>query len=414
MKKLNKIFNYLLIFAVFFAFGINTSYAAPKSTTINREGVMGSAIGESYNWAKFKTTDGKTAYCMDVEKKWPEKTITMTYSSDADSGVRYILENGYPNKYIYDNGGDMDRFITQAAVWWYLAETGQTGALSKDFTTDGADPYKIRPLIQKLVNDAKNAKANETLSIKHVLGAESMSLSLDQKYFGSSVIKFYTTGTETYTIDASNAPEGTIFTDLDGNVKKTFKSGDSVLVKVPTDNVSSSMKFKITAKATMTSNKAAIYSPSDSSYQRVVALYPETEEVTDEATFAIAVAKPKVCVDYVIVGNVKPDASLTDPTPGKTCYEKGTKYTEEKELTTRQENCKFNGWYTSSDLTGKWTNGSELNKNMTLYGEWKCGSTIVVPNTAANIPLIILGSGLLIIAVGVGIILYRGKKLENK
>ena len=48
-----------------------------------------------------------------------------------------------------------------------------------------------------------------------------------------------------------------------------------------------------------------------------------------------------MCVDYVIVGDVRPDPDLTDPTPGTSCYDKGTKYNQEKELTTRQENCKF-------------------------------------------------------------------------
>ena len=90
------------------------------------------------------------------------------------------------------------------------------------------------------------------------------------------------------------------------------------------------------------------------------------------------------------------------------------KYNQEKELTTRQENCKFDGWYTNEDLTGKWTDGTALNKDMTLYGAWDCGTTVTVPNTAATLPLIILGVGLVIIAGGVAIVVYRDKKLNAK
>ena len=51
---------------------------------------------------------------------------------------------------------------------------------------------------------------------------------------------------------------------------------------------------------------------------------------------------------------------------------------------------------------------------MTLYGAWDCGTTVTVPNTAATLPLIILGVGLVIIAGGVAIVVYRDKKLNAK
>ena len=147
---------------------------------------------------------------------------------------------------------------------------------------------------------------------------------------------------------------------------------------------------------------------------RLNLLYNDNTNLSKTISFTAKVDKPKVCVDYVIVGDVRPDPDLTDPTPGTSCYDKGTKYNQEKELTTRQENCKFDGWYTNEDLTGKWTDGTALNKDMTLYGAWDCGTTVTVPNTAATLPLIILGVGLVIIAGGVAIVVYRDKKLNAK
>ena len=147
--------------------------------------------------------------------------------------------------------------------------------------------------------------------------------------------------------------------------------------------------------------------------ERQYILVHDNEELSKTVSLTAKVDKPKVCVDYVIVGDVRPDPALTDPTPGTSCYDKGTKYNQEKGLTTRQENCKFNGWYTKENLTGKWVDGTALNKNMTLYGAWDCGTTVTVPNTAANISFIILGVGVLVIASGVAIIIYRDKKLKS-
>jgi len=47
---------------------------------------------------------------------------------------------------------------------------------------------------------------------------------------------------------------------------------------------------------------------------------------------------------------------------------------------------------------------------MTLYGAWDCGTSINVPNTAANLSLMILGVGIVVIGAGVGIVLYRNNK----
>ena len=71
MKNIKKVFNgfiALLIVAVVSVTLMPSINAAPNNPTINREGVMVSYIGENYNWAKFKTSDGKIAYCMDLAK----------------------------------------------------------------------------------------------------------------------------------------------------------------------------------------------------------------------------------------------------------------------------------------------------------------------------------------------------------
>ena len=412
MKKIFNIVLSLLIVAIISITSIVTINAAPKSVTIDREGVMVSYIGENYKWAKFRTSDGKVAYCLDLAKKWPERATSVSLIGEGDAGLTYILANGYPYKSIKGND-DQDRFITQAAVWWYLSDTGQTGKLSEDITTNSADPYGLRSYIQKLVSDAKNAKASAKPTLNVNVSNSNMKLSSDGNYFISESIKPSLTGTSTYKVSVSGAPNGTIITDANGKSQTTFKSGDAFQVRIPSNALGQSTTIKVTVSATGATTKAYIYQPSDTSYQRVAVLYTDNTDLSKTINLTAKVDKPKVCVDYVIVGDVRPDPNLTDPTPGTSCYDKGTKYDQEKELTTRQENCKFNGWYTSEDLTGKWVDGTALNKNLTLYGAWDCGTSITVPNTAASISLIILGVGLVVIIGGVAIIIYRDKKLKT-
>ena len=415
MKKMKKIFGTiltLLIVAVVSITSMATIYAAPKNISVDREGVMVSYIGENYKWAKFRTSDGKVAYCMDLGKTWPERKTDLSLVGEGDAGLTYILSNGYPYKSIVGND-DQDRFITQAAVWWYLSDTGQTGKLSDDFTTNAADPYGLRSYIQKLVSDAKNAKASSAPTLDVKVNNSDMSLSSDGNYFISEEITPTLTGTSSYKVSVSGAPSGTTITNTSGRLQTTFKSGEKFQVRIPSNALGQTTTIKVTVSATGATSKAYVYQPSDSSMQRLTVLYTDNTDLSKTINLTAKVDKPKVCVDYVIVGDVRPNPDLTDPTPGTSCYDKGTKYDQENELTTRQENCKFNGWYTSEDLTGKWVDGTALNNNLTLYGAWDCGTSINVPNTAANISFIILGVGLLVIAGGVAIIIYRDKKLKS-
>ena len=415
MKKMKKIFGTiltLLIVAVVSITSMATIYAAPKNISVDREGVMVSYIGENYKWAKFRTSDGKVAYCMDLGKSWPERKTDLSLVGEGDAGLTYILSNGYPYKSIVGND-DQDRFITQAAVWWYLSDTGQTGKLSDDFTTNAADPYGLRSYIQKLVSDAKNAKASSAPTLDVKVNNSDMSLSSDGNYFISEEITPTLTGTSSYKVSVSGAPTGTTITNTSGQSQTTFKSGEKFQVRIPSNALGQTTTIKVTVSATGATSKAYVYQPSDSSMQRLTVLYTDNTDLSKTINLTAKVDKPKVCVDYVIVGDVRPNPDLTDPTPGTSCYDKGTKYDQENELTTRQENCKFNGWYTSEDLTGKWVDGTALNNNLTLYGAWDCGTSINVPNTAANISFIILGVGLLVIAGGVAIIIYRDKKLKS-
>ena len=416
MKKLTSILC-LLLLTVMFTFTGKSVNAAPKTATINSKGVMGALIGDSYEWNKFKIDD-KIAYCVDLGKNWSPDGTKVSLVKEADAGVRYILENGYPYKYPYSGNADASRYITQAAVWWYLADTGQTSKLSDDFTTNSPDTYNARPIIKQLVAGAKSAKAYANPSLTVSGASKDMTLSSDKKYYESKQVTVQLSGATTYKVTVSGA-NGAIATTMNGEAKSEFNAGENFMVKVPAESVTKTTNVTVNVTSAGTVTKAYIYAPADSSYQRVAALY--TDEVKLEKSINLTAVvntpgKEYVCVDYVIVGKVIPDPALTDPTPSRNCYDKGTKYTQERKLTTRQKGCVFKGWNLKEDLTGQWKDGTALNKNLTLYGAWECenGSIIRVPSTGANVPLTILLVGSIITAGGAGLYFYRSKKLSAK
>lgn len=414
MKKINKICSLLclmLIVMVTVVSSIGNVAAAPKSTTISKVGAMQSYIGEHNKWAMFQTSDDKVAYCMDVTKKWPEVSTNMAYAGEADAGVKYILENGYPYKNFTGNSA-YDRFITQAAIWWYLAET-QGSTLSDDFV-NGEDLFQIRQYVIGLKDAAKNAKnSSSNVSVDVAISSTNMNLSSDKKEYVSSEITANVSGASTFKVEISGA-SGATATSLDGTAKSEFSAGEKFLIKIPANSIGRTSNISVKVSASTSVKKAYIFKPGDDSYQRVAALYDESVSADKTITLTAKVDKDKVCVDYVIVGNVIPDPNLTDPTPGKNCYDKGTKYTQEKELTTRQSKCTFKGWFTNENLTGKWKDGTALNKDQTLYGAWDCeeGSVINVPSTAANTSIIILAVGLVAIAGGLGVYYFRNKNIK--
>lgn len=123
---------------------------------LSRRGVMVSYIGENYKWAKYDL-DSRTAYDANTAGEWPPKEADARLVGYGDAGILHILSNGYPFASIRGND-DLDRFITQAAVWTYMADMG-IGGLSADFTRDSADPYSIRQEIEALVKAAHALRA---------------------------------------------------------------------------------------------------------------------------------------------------------------------------------------------------------------------------------------------------------------
>ena len=316
MKKLQKHKFKLMILAVLIATlgifgitGINAASSAPTSFTANSEKILDGYIND-WNYGKLTSSLGGYVYCTDFHKGIPYN-VTMNLSKEAPAGLAYIISNGYPRVNITGNS-DMDYYITQAAVWWYLDDTTGSNNLPDSFKYTGSDPYNIRHYIVDLVEGGKKQTSYATPAISLINNDSTLNLTSDKKYYESNTISvktLYTTGN--YTISLSNAPSGTVVVNAStGATQTSFSPGESFKVRIPADSVDvGSLNITVTATATGSINKAYMYKSSESSKQDVMGslLYPETSTVTDQTNLTLETSKVTI---------TKIDADTEEPLAG--------------------------------------------------------------------------------------------------
>ena len=299
MKKLKMHKFKLMILAVLITtLGIftvtgNAASSAPTSFTANSEKLLEGYI-DNWHYGKLTSSLGGYVYCRDFNLGIPYG-VTMTLEGEAPAPIAYILSNGFPRTSITGND-DMDYYITQAALWWYMDLHMGTHNLPDAFKTTGSDPYNLRPHIIKLVEGAEGVTSYATPAISLVNNNPSLSLSSDKRYYESNAISvkaLYTTGN--YTISLTGAPSGTTVVNANsGAAQTTFATNESFKVRIPVDSVDVG-NLNITVKATATGsvNKAYMYKSSDPTKQSVFGsvLYPETSTITDETTLTLSTSK---------------------------------------------------------------------------------------------------------------------------
>ena len=278
MKKFCSALSMLMVFAVIFAFGAGKTLAAtvaPNSINIDRVDVLSDLVtNHSHGFTVFNTADGHWIYCMDVDKKSLYQNQGATLAGDADAGVLYLLQNGYPNKPI-TGGAEADKYITQAAIWWYVNEA----MMSDEFknATKQTDRYElvpkyIKPMVEK-ARAAKDTQAKPSMSLQ--VNDKTFTLSKDGKNYETALMSASLVGASKYKVEIVGGTNGMIIADEAGNAKNTFNSSERFKVVVPATDVTEQKDFKVKVTAEGIIQKAKIYKPTDSTYQRVVGLYDE-------------------------------------------------------------------------------------------------------------------------------------------
>ena len=137
-----------------FVFTYSMVDAIPNTVTVNKVGHAQNFIGNTdIAMPMLAAQDGTSVYCMDIDKKFLEGQ-SASLIGDGDAGLLYILQNGYPHR-SYKNNKEMDAYITQMAVWWYVAED----KLSNDFKNATGEAV-IRA---KLLTDSIKSKILENM-----------------------------------------------------------------------------------------------------------------------------------------------------------------------------------------------------------------------------------------------------------
>lgn len=334
---------------------------APQTITVKRTKVMESYIGDNNGFTAYATTDNVIVYCMELIKKGATTGTNYTFLEDADAGLAYIIENGYPNKSI-TNRDEIDQYITQSAVWWYLDEVTGAGNLSEAFQTTDKEAYPgIRDQIKKLVNDAKSASAASEPTMTVTINNINFGLSDDEKYYESDYVTVDLNGASEYQVEINN--ENASAVNENGEVKTTFTADEKFKIRLDASSVTDAASLDVKVKATGTVKQVATYNPSDSSFQKVVSSEVYTKNVGLEKTLTL---------------NVNPEKSNI---------------------------CKVeNGKYYGKD-------GREVDE--ATYNEECTSSVVAVPDTSANVPMVAIVGGLILIVAGASLIIYRYRTNKN-
>ena len=441
MKTLKKIMMGVITIALVFVMTLGNASAvsAPSTITVKEADYTRDFVGISnFGMTMFTTTDGTVIYCMDIDKKPLASGMTATFSENGDAGLLYILQNGYPKK-TYKNNRGMDAEITQMAIWWYLSES----KLSSEFK-NANDQYGIVTSTKKLVTEARNAKDTQaTPSMKVSNDGTTLTLTSDKKYYESGYMSATLTGAKTYNVSVNGGTKGTTVVDASGNTKTSFNSGDKFKVRVPASEVSSKLNITVSYSATGSVQKAKIYKPADTSYQRVVGLYEDEINLSEKTTLSLTPVRSCEYTGgkyYGKEGN-EVDEKQYNKECGHVCeYTDGKYYGRDGKVVgkkTYEKECSKSCEYTDGKYYGK--DGKVVDKKIyekecgtshiceytddKYYGasgvevdkstfDKECGSEVVVPNTSSNVSPLAITLGIILMSAGAYTIIYRKKQLS--
>jgi subtilase family serine protease len=261
------------------------------------------------------TSPEQVAYCLQHRNDSPSNSpysdsdILGTYSSRVQTGLRIILENGYP----YATGGltaTEARYATANAVRFWLSENGDSGQYN--FTNLGS--YTDAQLRTAAANGQIGSKIRANsgytdvlqFSIELLIKARSQSLmthSVTMSTPSMSISGGYFVGTSTvsltnmnggYTLNTSALPAGSSVSGYTG------QSGDTLTIWIPVSEVNANRGFSISAtgRDNRTRSNMFAYAPNNSSLQRVIVA--KSAEYNDAQTVSVSFSTPQIYADLTV------------------------------------------------------------------------------------------------------------------
>lgn len=257
----------------------------------------------------------QVAYCLQHSKSSPSNAtysdadILDSYSARVQTGLRIILENGYP----YATGGlsaAAARYATANAIRFWLSENGESGqynftnlgtysdAQLRSYAASGQIASKIRArsgyisVLQFSIELLIQARAQGLMAHDIALSAPSMSIS--GSYFVGTASVWLANMNGGYSLNTSGLPAGS------GVSGYTGQSGDALTIWIPLNEANSNRSFSISATGRdnrLRSNMFA-YAPNSSSLQRVIVA--KSAKYNEAKTVSVAFGTPQIYADLTV------------------------------------------------------------------------------------------------------------------
>ena len=194
----------------------------PDTITVHRVETLPDLItNHAYGFTFYATEDGIRVYSLDLKWDATRSDQVMRLTSQYDAGLQYILEHGYPNTAITGNS-DADKYITQAAIWWYMDEESLSDEFrnaSSNTDTAGLIPSHIIPLVkgarQAVLDDDSKGAGSHIFAIENT-NDTGFTLSDDGLYYESALCSITLISARSYEV---LLPDWIVNTYLDEIIK---------------------------------------------------------------------------------------------------------------------------------------------------------------------------------------------------
>lgn len=257
----------------------------------------------------------QVAYCLQHKNSSPhnapysDSDILGSYSARVQTGLRIILENGYP----YATGGltaTEARYATANAVRFWLSENGVSGQYNftnlgaysdsqlRSYAANGRIASKIRArsgytdVLQFSIELLIQARSQSLMT--HSVSLSTPAMSISGGYFVGTSRVTLTNMNGGYVLNTSGLPSGSSVTGYTG------RSGDTLTIRIPVSEANANRSFGISAtgKDNRTRSNMFAYAPNSSSLQRVIVA--KNVEYHNAQTVSATVRIPQIYADLTV------------------------------------------------------------------------------------------------------------------
>ena len=276
----------------------SVEYPDQGTITLQRTGVMTSYIGESYKWGMFQAADGTILYSTRLGTDWAQPGQLLYPIVEQDNGLLYIVTHGYPASSLLGTT-DVDRFITQAAIWMY-EDKGQI----HDNFLNGSDPYGIMDEYILPLAETASKITSQAEIIEPVATIENGAMSHDKN-------DFFILHSPKITVDIDDGAIATIslsgyndsghyIIDEQGDHRTQFSDNESFYVEIPWVDCLLNREIDVTVEGDVTLPRAIEYRTSlEGNYERLVGLKEVTAKVT--TTVPLPMSVDLAIADYSVM-----------------------------------------------------------------------------------------------------------------